>query len=561
MMTGLEDEQSVARAYAVGATDFVCKPVNWFVLPHRVRYLLRASHTILDLERAYKELQVLDKAKDAFLSSVSHELRTPLTSIRSCSEILFGYQDIDPQERDEFVNIINLESERLTRLIDDVLDIARIEAGQVVWKNADFSLERVVEDTVRVHTPLLRKAGLRMVVECDEDRTDVFADRDRIQQVITNLLGNAIKFSPPGRQIRIHLEAIQGKRNGEPSRWLKVGVSDQGPGIDGKDFAVIFERFGQACEDTLTEKPAGTGLGLPISKEIVTHYGGNIWVESEKGKGSSFWFTVPAKEDLLHPARTQASGEDETPARTGKSVLVLHENPSVRRSLRFLLHREGYRVLEAPDPGEALELARRETIDLITLDLMMPAMTGYGVLEQLRQDPATATIPVLIVSVLEDKNQGITLGANDYLTNPCKEDELVGKVRALQGDARGSVLLVDDNPAVLEMLRLQLEEGNYPVSVAHDGQEALEFLEHQIPGLVVLDVAMPRKNGYEVLRSIRSNPATRDLPVIVLSAYPPCGEQEKLVDLGIQAYLEKSGGMASLLDRIDSLLVPALHAS
>ena len=312
MMTGLDDEESINRAYEVGATDFTSKPVNWVILPHRVRYLLRANRAISDLSQAYEELKSLDKAKDAFLSSVSHELRTPLTSIRSFSEILLSYEDTDRKDQKEFLEIIKSESERLTRLIDNVLDISRIEGQKMIWNDCLVRLNEIVGDAARAQDPLLKEKGLRLTIEFPTDLPPLYADRDRVQQVITNLLNNAIKFSPTGGTIRIWAETLEGKRSGEPSAWIKVAVSDQGMGIEEKDFDVIFEKLMQVCTDAMTDKPVGSGLGLPISKEIVLHYEGNIWLESRKGEGTTFFFTLPSASESQQAGRESDSGRGRT---------------------------------------------------------------------------------------------------------------------------------------------------------------------------------------------------------------------------------------------------------
>lgn len=246
-----------------------------------------------ELERAYSELKRLDRTKDEFLSLVSHELRTPLTSIRSFSEILLTYED-DPETRKEFLTIIKTESERLTRLINNLLDFSKIEAGAVTWHDDLFPPEQIIRDAARALQHQIREKHLRLILDIPPDLPLVFSDRDRIQQVLTNLLSNAIKFSFEGGEIRLRAEGLQGKRFRETSTWIKVSVRDEGIGIDEKDFEIIFHRFRQVPTDTLGGKPGGTGLGLPICKEIISHYGGNIWVESRKGKGSTFCFTLPA---------------------------------------------------------------------------------------------------------------------------------------------------------------------------------------------------------------------------------------------------------------------------
>jgi len=253
----------------------------------------RVNERTAKLEQALDELKRLDELKDAFLSSVSHELRTPLTSIRSFSEILLQYDRENPETQKEFLQIINTESERLTRLINDLLDLSRIQAGGMVWQDAPLSIREVIEDVAKAQHQLREERSLRLNLDISPDLPVVHADRDRIQQVLTNLLGNAIKFSHEGGEIHIHAEPLNGRGCCDISAWIRVSVSDQGIGIEEKDYEVIFDKFHQIHTESSKHKPKGTGLGLPICKEVINHYGGDIWVESEEGKGSTFSFLLP----------------------------------------------------------------------------------------------------------------------------------------------------------------------------------------------------------------------------------------------------------------------------
>jgi len=265
----------------------------------------RVRERTAELEKAYEELKKLDEMKDIFLSSVSHELRTPLTSIRSFSEILLRYDEEDPQTRKEFLEVIYNESKRLTRLINDVLDLSKIESGRMVWHDELLSIEEVFAYAIRTQQPLLEAKSLKVTLLPSVDAPLAFADPERIQQVVTNLLDNAIKFSPEGGKIWIGVE-----RSGDPGPegldgQVKVSITDQGVGIEEKDFEIVFDRFAQVSTDTLTDKPKGTGLGLSICKEIICHYGGRIGLLSEKGKGCTFFFTLPAAAKVSQPpART-----------------------------------------------------------------------------------------------------------------------------------------------------------------------------------------------------------------------------------------------------------------
>lgn len=265
---------------------------------------VRVARRTAELEKANQELRRVGRMKDTFLSTVSHELRTPLTSIRSFSEYLMSY-DEDRDTQKEFAEIINLESERLTRLINDVLDLSKIEAGGMTWNDAPCSLAEITEGVGKSQLQVLEKKSIRFQTEFEEEFPAVRVDRDRIHQVLTNLVGNAIKFSPEGSAIVVRGAKVSGKRAGDKGDWVRVSVEDQGEGVPEKDIEAIFEKFRQASGPRNPDAPKGTGLGLPICREIVSHYGGDIWAESMPGRGSTFHFTLPA---TPLPARRSLDG-------------------------------------------------------------------------------------------------------------------------------------------------------------------------------------------------------------------------------------------------------------
>jgi sigma-B regulation protein RsbU (phosphoserine phosphatase) len=243
-------------------------------------------------QKMYEELKRLDEMKDSFLSSVTHELRTPLTSIRSFAEILVEYPDESRETRKGFYLIIKRESERLSRLIDDVLDLSKIRAGKIEWRLKKLHSVSVIQKAIDAVSCLMLKKDLRLVTEIEEGLPAFRADEDRIIQVLTNLVGNAIKFTPQGGEIRISAKLLEGKRSEDRRDLIRISVSDTGIGISKEDLSRVFDDYSQ-CRNTLSEMPKGTGLGLPICKEIVSRHCGNIWVESEKGKGSTFHITLP----------------------------------------------------------------------------------------------------------------------------------------------------------------------------------------------------------------------------------------------------------------------------
>ena len=351
-----------------------------------------------ELVEAYKELRMLDKLKDTFLSSVSHEMRTPLTSIRSFSEILRAYTDLPEEDRVEFVKIINVESERLTQLIDDVLDFSHIEGKKMDWRDELLCMKDVIKDAATLQKPLLEEKSLRLVLDIPSDVMNVYVDRDKIQQVITNLLRNAIKFSHEGCEIIIRAEGFEGRRFREPLRWIKVSISDRGIGISRKDLGIIFEKFHQIVADTLTDKPKGAGLGLAIAREIVDHYGGNIGVSSQEGKGSTFYFTLPT----TMPASGLVNGACKPNGQKSsqkKFIFVVDDDSAIRESIRMLLEDKGYPVHIASDGKEALEqLKGRISPDLVILDVVMKCINGEEVLHWIRENPRTSHIPVIVLS-------------------------------------------------------------------------------------------------------------------------------------------------------------------
>ncbi len=413
----------------------------------------------------------VDRMKTEFISAVSHELRTPLTSILGFANLIQRefQRRIAPLVADgtqahraaariqENLTIIESESQRLTQLINDVLDIAKMESGRVEWHMADVHIADVVQGAVNTTAILAQERNLTLNVATHGPLPPVWGDQDRLVQVMTNLLSNAIKFTPAG-EITVSSWAW---RAGEPTPvpWpsplapadlqppaLIVSVTDTGIGIAPEDVPLVFERFRQAG-DTLTEKPKGSGLGLSISKEIVEHHGGAIWVESEPGVGSAFYFTLPlvsepvgaAAPPLAPVALTpQVMGEPSIAAPTrqpadARLILVVDDEPHIRQLLRQVLTDAGYRMIEAADGDTAMRQARLMHPDLIVLDVIMPGISGFGVIGTLRADPETAHIPIVILSVAEEATWALELGARACLTKPVDVPRLLSTVAHLVG--------------------------------------------------------------------------------------------------------------------------------
>jgi len=506
-----------------------------------------------ELQAAHEELKELDQMNDSFLSTVSHELRTPLTSIKSFAEILLSYEDEDKETQREFLTIINDESDRLTRLINDFLDLSRIEAGRMQWETVKLAIPEVIEISINATHALFAQKDLRVDVDLEPDLPPISADKDRLVQVVTNLLSNAIKFTPEGGEIRVRAQIFKDGEAEGVSDMIRVGVSDTGIGIAREDLEKVFEKFKQVG-DTLTDRPKGTGLGLPICKELVEYHGGRIWAESEPGKGSTFYFTLPVMEKIEVEVAEVKEEKAKVPLGGGKTIMVVDDEANIRRFLSHKLTNRGYRVFEGSGGKEAIDLAREHHPDLITLDVIMPDIDGFDVTAVLKSDPDTKDIPILILSVVEDKEKAFKLGANDYVTKPFDSEMLMSKIARLLSEGKKKVLVADDDKSLVKAVKFELEKRGFSVYVAYNGEEALKVIESNRPDLVVLDVVMPEMDGYEVMRVLKGDPETADIPIVVLTGVEINGGRVKALSLGATEYATKSGGLTKLFEDIEDIL-------
>lgn len=520
-------------------------------------YWAQLEEQLVEIQLAYDKLQELDKMKDKFLSTVSHELRTPLTSIKSFAEILLNYEE-DRETQKEFLGIINDESDRLTRLVSDFLDLAKIEAGRMQWHDADLDVAEIIQKAVGSMSSLTENKKLDIRVDLPSGLAHVVADGDRVRQVVTNLLSNSIKFTPEAGRITVKAENVPARD--ETPALIRVSVTDTGIGIAPEYHKTIFEKFGQVG-DALKDKPRGTGLGLPICKEILEHYHGSIGVESGSGKGSTFFFTLPASLEVAGPTSAppsepvSAEGEAaKVRPKAGKTVLVVDDEEHIRKFLCHELTRRGFQVIEAADGKEAIDKAREFHPSLITLDVLMPHFNGFDVTAVLKNDPGTVDIPVLIISVIEDREKAFRLGADDYMTKPFDIDVLAAKIDGLVQKPKKSVLIVDDDLALAKSVDHGLEKKGYLTAVVHNGQAALKAVRASPPDLIILDIMMPAMDGYEVMKELKGNPQTAFIPIVVMTALDIDGARVKALSLGASECVGKSGGMDNLYKAVEDIL-------
>ncbi len=472
-----------------------------------------------DARQARAAAEEADAAKSSFLSTVSHELRTPLTSVLGFAKIirrrleerlfpLIPEDDRKVQQAKEQVienlGVVVSEGERLTKLIDDVLDLAKIEAGKFTWNMATVSISDVIERAIAATASLFEAKKLSLLRDVEPDLPTITGDQDRLIQVIINLISNAVKFTDSGSV------TCSARQRGDE---LVVSVTDSGIGIATTDQPKVFEKFKQVG-DTLTDKPKGTGLGLPICKEIVEYHGGKIWVESAPGRGSTFSFTLPiagpsAQLDLLPVRRSvdieslvrQLREQVATHQPRDKSVLVVDDDSNIRSLLHQELTEAGYVVRLAEDGRKALALIREETPGLVILDVMMPEMNGFDVAAVLKNDPATMDIPIIILSIVEDKERGFRLGVDRYLTKPIDTASLFHEVDALldQGKSRKKVMVVDEDASTIRTLTDVLETRGYQV-VESNGSELVSRAVLSKPDIIILNSLLSSDEAVRALR-------------------------------------------------------------
>lgn len=498
---------------------------------------LAASNQELGLRN--REVERATKLKSKFLASMSHELRTPLNAIVGFSDLLAEQTAgklNDKQKR--FVNHIKEGSAHLLQLINDILDLSKIEAGQIELRCEDFQVEDALPEVLSTIRPLAMAKNIRVQQKVDAPRA-VYADRVRFKQILYNLLSNSVKFTPNGGQIDI--DCI------ENSKEIFISVTDTGIGIKAEDQAVVFDEFRQ-IEAGTAAAAEGTGLGLAITKRLVEQQGGFISLESELGKGSRFTFTLPtgstasSKSLSVYPP---ANPGVVVGADGGKPLILVVDDEAPARELITSYLEPEYRIVMAESGDDALQKAQQLHPDAITLDVLMPGGSGLETLAALRRTPQTANVPVIIVSVTDQKQVGFALGAADYLIKPIRKSVLLETVRRHilphNDDDDEAILLVDDDPKTLELLEVTLRFGGYETQSVRSGARALEVLSSKIVRAVVLDLLMPGMDGFEVLRHVREEAALKELPIFVMTAKSLTHDELTFLSTETQAHFEKTG--------------------
>ncbi|MDP9238717.1 MAG: response regulator [Chloroflexota bacterium] len=489
-----------------------------------------------DLGRLYQELELASRHKSEFLANMSHELRTPLNAIIGFSELLQERMVGELNERqDEYLQDIVESGKHLLLLINDILDLSKVEAGRADLELDALSVAELLEHSLAMSRERAGRHGIALGLEVDANIGVIEADERKLKGVVFNLLSNALKFTPEGGRIDTSARLVDGE--------LEVAVRDTGTGIALSDQARIFEEFQQASQPG-EQKHEGTGLGLALARAHVELHGGRIWVESELGVGSTFTFRLPVRRPAATEAPAQSGVPEEAklrnnpqssfeshditqraspPTAAGATILLVEDDQAAIDLLTIYLSGAGFNVSVARDGEEGLAMARSLHPAGITLDISLPRLDGWDFLTQIKGDSSTADIPVIIVSMLDERGKGFALGAADYLVKPVNRDELLATLRRFTAAGRGAnapckVLAIDDEPLALELLEAILVPQGFTVLRASGGEEGMMKAEAEQPALIILDLLMPEMDGFTVAERLRGNPATAGIPIIVLTS-------------------------------------------
>jgi CheY-like chemotaxis protein len=484
------------------------------------------------LMQAKEEAERSSKFKDQFLSTMSHELRTPLNAVLGFSDLLADerYGPLNDRQQ-RYVAHIHTGGKHLLKLISDILDLSKIEAGRMELTREDVTVASAFAEVISGLYPLAEKKSQALLQQV-EPHLHVRADAMRFKQVLTNLVGNAIKFTPEGGRIELAARQVDDQ--------VRVEVRDNGPGIPPEQRQRIFEAFFRLTETgSATE---GTGLGLAITERLVELHGGKLGIESQPGEGACFYFSLPLV--ATAPNQPAQASVPMSRARKAPRILVIEDNAVTGQLIQSQLTSSGYETLKCGQPERAMEMAAEYQPDAITLDLLMRPVHGLEVLLQLKNDPRTSKIPVIVVTIVDQPAVGTALGADEYLIKPVDKATLLAAVERCLRSRGGAapartILVVEDDVSTLEIIVELLKGYGYAVSTAADGAQALASVAQSLPELVILDLVLPKMSGFELLAEWRSNPRTADLSVFVLTSKDLTKEEEKYLHAHAESLFRK----------------------
>jgi len=578
------DLSAVLSAVRHGAFDYVIKSPHQMdalvaavaraaahcrVLRDNARLTAELATRLVDLEREVSERQAAqrdlrvardqamaaNRAKSAFLANMSHELRTPLNAVLGYADLLeedLAHENSDAQAAD--ARRIRDAGTHLLSLINDILDLAKIESGGAQVFCEAIAIGDLVDQLVVTATPLARDHRNRLILDCAADLGSMYGDLRKTRQIVLNLLGNACKFTEDG-DIRLSV----GRVVEDDREWIVFQVEDTGIGMSEDVRSRIFDPFAQA-DPSATRKHGGTGLGLAITRQLSELLGGRIAVDSQLGIGSTFRVHIPA---ALPETGERGDSTDHRVPSGATTILVIDDDDDMRALVTRYLADADLDVVCATSGAEGIAKAIELSPAVICLDVVMPDVDGYDVLRALKANPDIADTPVVLVTMVDDRERGFALGAADYLMKPVGREQLIDTLaRLADNENTGPALVVDDSPTNREILGRMLESEGWEWNTAANGREALASIEDRRPSVILLDLMMPEMDGYGVIGALQRNPAWWSIPVVVVTGarIPPA--HRSMLQKRVEAVVEREGAdTADVLLRVRQLVEGILSPS
>ncbi len=553
MTTGFGTIDMAVESIKNGAYDFISKPYNLDELYSRIEKALEKQK----LSSEIVSLKELHRLKSEFLANTSHELRTPMNAIIGYTSLLMdGIYGTLTEKQQSVLKRVGTNANNLLHLINNILDISKLTAGKITLYVEEFKLHDAITEVSDAMESLAREKNISLKVNDFPDNIIMTGDRTRLKQVMINLLGNAIKFTSAGG-VTLNVECKQlfetpGNEKNRDISQICISVADTGIGIKPEFLETIFEEFRQGDAST-TREYGGTGLGLTIVKKLAELMGGFVSVTSEVGKGSVFSITLPCRSTDVSALDPAMPGELQSAVLDAhkKIILSIDDDPEVHRILKDTLAQTEYTLVSALNSDEGISMAKQLRPFAITLDILMPHRDGWSTLQSLKNDEDTMHIPVIILSVMENKALGFSLGSADYISKPFERKTLIERLGKLSNASNRKVMILDDDKEFNNIMRTLLQNAGYRITSIDNGSTALELIKADRPDFVILDLMMPKMSGFEFLQKLQEIPGNEEIRVIIMTAKTLTDQEAS--DLGKRAEVIITKGSKNLRDILNEI--------